>query len=195
MKHLPNLLTISRIVLTPVFLVLILMGHFWEQFIAVIIFIVASISDWLDGKLARHYQVSSRLGKFLDPLADKILVLSAFIVLPFVLRDPWIVPWWGVTIIVIRDVLITGLRMYTESQGRSVVTLSLAKTKTAFQLTFLILALILLAASKSPWEPVIGEYAGQILYSPFMFAFMLVVVALTAYTGYQYIRFRPQTMA
>jgi CDP-diacylglycerol--glycerol-3-phosphate 3-phosphatidyltransferase len=194
-KHLPNLLTIGRIVLTPVFLVLILMGQFWEQLIALLVFIIASISDWLDGKLARRYQISTRLGKFLDPLADKILVLSAFIVLPFVLKDSWIVPWWGVAVIVIRDVLITGLRMYSEAQGRSVITLALAKTKTAIQLTFLILVMILLAATKVPWEPLIGQYAGLILYSPFTFIFMLVVVALTAYTGYQYLRFRPQTPA
>jgi hypothetical protein len=94
MKHLPNALTIVRILLTPVLLWLLLIDTFWGYASGLGLFIVAAVSDYLDGMLAREYQVDSRLGQFLDPLADKILVLGTFAVLAYLM--PRQVPWWGV---------------------------------------------------------------------------------------------------
>ncbi|MFV1981142.1 MAG: CDP-alcohol phosphatidyltransferase family protein, partial [Rhodothermia bacterium] len=148
MKHLPNSLTISRILLTPVFLVLILVDTFLGQVLALSVFVIAAVSDYLDGMIARRYGSDSDLGRYLDPLADKILVLSAFFVLPFLL--PGAVPWWAVIVIAIRDIIVTMLRAVAISKGTPLKTLPLAKSKTAVQLTFLILVMLLLVLVKLP---------------------------------------------
>src|SRR5687768_7418585 len=81
MKHLPNALTLSRIAVTPLCLWGLATGDFAGQLAGTVLFILAAISDYWDGRLARAYDVRSRLGQFLDPLADKVLVLGAFVVL------------------------------------------------------------------------------------------------------------------
>jgi len=184
MKHVPNTLTIGRIVLTPVFVYLMLKGTFVSQLIAVIIFCVAAISDLMDGKIARKHGITSRLGKFLDPLADKILVLSALCILPILL--PGVIPWWAVLLIAARDIIITAKRMWAESKDLSIPTLPMAKTKTAVQLTFVISVLVFIVATKTPVLPELGRLADWLLYSPFTFIFLLVVVGLTLYTGFLY---------
>lgn len=191
MKHLPNSLTIARILLTPVFLVMILVDTFFAQLFALFVFIVAAVSDWLDGVLARRYDADTELGRYLDPFADKVLVLSAFIVLPFLLPD--VVPWWAVIVIAVRDVIITGLRIVGSYRKRPLRTLPLAKTKTATQLTFLIVVIGLLVIRRMPDASAINEFASAALDGPFVFIFLLVVVALTAITGVMYFFVRPTT--
>lgn len=189
MKHLPNSLTIARILLTPVFLVLILIDTFVAQFFAFGVFIVAAISDWLDGLVARRYDADSELGRYLDPFADKVLVLSAFVVLPFLL--PAVVPWWAVIVIAIRDIMITGLRIFASYRSRPLRTLPLAKTKTASQLTFLIVVIGLLVVRRAPNARDLNQFASDALQSSFVYLFLLVVVALTAVTGVMYFLRRP----
>ena len=184
MKHLPNSLTIARILLTPVFLVLILVDTFVAQLFALMVFIVAAISDWLDGMLARRYDADSELGRYLDPFADKVLVLSAFVVLPFLL--PSVIPWWAVIVIAVRDIIITGLRIVGSFRKRPVRTLPLAKTKTAAQLTFLIVVLGLLVLRKVPDNEWLGNFAALALDGSFIYLFLLLVVALTGITGLMY---------
>jgi len=189
MKHLPNSLTIARILLTPVFLVLLLVDTFLAQFCALVVFIIAAVSDWLDGMFARRYDAGTELGRYLDPFADKVLVLSAFVVLPFLL--PSVVPWWAVIVIAVRDVLITGLRIVGSMKKRPVRTLPLAKTKTAAQLTFLIVVIGLLVARRLPDGGDLPQFASVALDSGFVFLFLLVVVALTVVTGVMYFTRRP----
>ncbi len=184
MKHLPNTLTIGRIILTPVFVYLMLKGSFVSQVCGVVIFILAALSDLFDGKIARKHGYTSRLGKFLDPLADKVLVLSALCIMPILL--PGVVPWWAVGLIAARDILITAKRMWAESQGKSIPTLHLAKWKTTVQLTFVISVLVFIAATKTPVLPELGRLADWLLYSPFTFVFLLITVAFTLYTGILY---------
>ena len=109
----PNSLTIFRILLTPVFVILLFSdSSFWKQ-ISLVVYIVAALTDWYDGWVARKYGYVTRWGKFLDPLADKILssaALFSFVALSLV--DAWMV--W---IIVLRDFLITGLRSGTWKKG------------------------------------------------------------------------------
>jgi CDP-diacylglycerol--glycerol-3-phosphate 3-phosphatidyltransferase len=190
MKHLPNSLTIARILLTPVFVVLILIDTFIAQFFALGVFIVAAVSDWLDGLVARRYDADSELGRYLDPFADKVLVLSAFIVLPLIL--PTVIPWWAVIVIAVRDVLITGLRIAASLRDRPLRTLPLAKTKTAAQLTFLIVVIGLLVVRRMPEASDLNQFASEALGSTFVYLFLLVVVVLTAVTGLMYFVFRPQ---
>lgn len=185
MKHIPNALTITRIIVTPVLLVLLLSGTFVGQLSALILFVLAAISDYLDGKLARVYQVKSRLGQFLDPFADKVLVLGTFAALSYLL--PSQVPWWGVALIALRDAGVTWLRSYAEARNRSLRTLSIAKAKTAVQLTFIITLLVLLTADKLPALGVIHDLAVWLLASPIVFISMIVVVIFTLYTGVVYL--------
>ncbi len=202
MKHLPNALTIARIAVTPVFLVLLLSGTLTGQLVAAVLFILAAITDWLDGKVARRYGVRSRLGQFLDPLADKVLVLGAFFAFLFLpadadgnrLAEPWW--WWAVALIAFRDVAVTVLRAWAERRGRSIQTRYAAKLKTAVQLTFLIAVLVFLAASKlvrfDGWAGDLGAFASAVLYSPVTDVLLLVTVVLTLWTGARYfVRYQP----
>lgn len=182
-RYVPNALTIARILLTPVLLVLLLTNTLATLAGALVLFILASISDYWDGRLARTYQVRTRLGQFLDPFADKVLVLGTFATLSFML--PQIVPWWAVLLIALRDVGVTGLRSWAESHGRTLRTLPAAKWKTTFQLIFLIGMLLALTLAKVPG--VIGAGAVWVLESGFPFALLLVVVGVTVLTGVLYV--------
>ncbi len=184
MKHVPNALTVVRILVTPVLLYLLYVGgatgHAW----ALVLFVAASLSDWLDGKLARLFSVRSRLGQFLDPMADKVLVLGTFGMLSWLY--PAVVPLWTVLLIAFRDVAVTLLRSVYERQGRSLTTSHSAKWKTAAQLTFLIGFLVLLAAEHIPG--VVGQGAGVVLGSTALLYALVGVVLITLYTGYLYFR-------
>ncbi len=196
MKHLPNALTIGRIAIVPVFLVLLFWGTLVGHLVATVLFIVAAISDYWDGRLAREYGVGSRLGQFLDPLADKVLVLGAFFAFLFLPEDAegnrlaaswW---WWAVGLIALRDVAVTGLRAWAERQGRSIQTRYAAKLKTTVQLTFLIATLVFLTASKlngfDGWTGDLGRLASLALYSPATSVLLLVTTVLTLWTGALY---------
>ncbi|HUF10226.1 MAG TPA: CDP-diacylglycerol--glycerol-3-phosphate 3-phosphatidyltransferase [Rhodothermales bacterium] len=189
MKHLPNSLTIARILLTPVFLMFILVDTFLAQLLALGVFMLAAVSDWLDGLVARRFDADSELGRYLDPFADKVLVLSAFVVLPFLL--PSVVPWWAVIVIAVRDVIITGLRIFASYKNRPLKTLPLAKTKTASQLTFLIVVIGLLVVRRAPEARGLNQFASDALESDFVYFFLLVVVLLTAVTGIMYFLRQP----
>ncbi len=185
MQYLPNLITITRILLTPVILLLLAWPAFYAQVFALLLFILVAISDWLDGKLARMLQVSSRLGKFLDPLADKVLVLGVFLTLPIVL--PGLIPWWAVITIALRDLIVTGLRLYAERRKQSLPTFYSAKVKTTVQLSFLILTLLLNTLRYAPGN--LSEIARTFLFSPVYQLLLYGVVLFTVVTGIQYIQY------
>lgn len=182
MRHLPNALTIARIAITPVLLGLLLSETLLGQFWAFGLFVAAAVSDYLDGKLARSYQVRSRLGQFLDPFADKILVLGTFACLAYLI--PAVVPWWAVVLIALRDVGVTVLRSWAEAHGRSLRTTPVARAKTLVQLIYLILLLLLLACTKAPGA--LGRGAGAVLEGPVPFLVLLFVVGFTVVTGLLY---------
>ena len=185
MKYVPNALSISRIVLAPVFLALLMLETFWGMFFALAVFIVAAVSDWLDGQVARRYAVASRLGMFLDPLADKILVLGAFVALAWIV--PTVVPWWAVVVIALRDVIVTTLRTIAEARDRPLRTIPMAKLKTGLQLGFVITTMVLLTLERWPWWPALRDVARAVLYSPVIWVFLGLVVVLTVYTGLYYL--------
>jgi len=125
---LPNHLTILRMFLTPVFVILFWIGGA-ATLPAILIFIIASVTDSLDGYLARRLDKMSDWGAFWDPLADKVLVGSAFICFAF----KALIAWWVVALIFFRDFLVTHLRMYTLKKGYTLQTTKLAKFKTVMQ--------------------------------------------------------------
>lgn len=129
----PNAITASRILLTPIFIWLLLSDNGILVQISAAVFLLAAISDWLDGFYARRYRMTSPFGTFFDPLADKIFIGAAF----FAFVALGVVELWMVVIIVGRDLLTTVMRVVADRQGRPVVTSRLAKWKTALQLVFL----------------------------------------------------------
>ena len=147
-----------------------------------IIFIVASITDAYDGYYARKYDQITPEGKFLDPLADKILVSSAFI--SFALMG--IIEPWMVILIIFRDLFVTGLRMVMERKGLSLVTSTIAKAKTATQMGIICFILIVLGlkgislAWAKPMLEIIGEY--RLVYN-----LTLGVTVFTMLTGITYL--------
>ncbi len=182
MKFVPNALTITRIVLTPLVLWLLMSGRMTGQIWALVLFVVAATSDYLDGRLARSLGAGSRLGQFLDPLADKILVIGTFSVLA--IRMPDVVPWWAVAVILLRDLAVTGMRSWLESRGRSLRTSNAARYKTAAQLTFLIAMIVVLIAQSVPGA--VGRIADTLIDSGALYILLLIVVVVTVATGLMY---------
>ncbi len=182
MKHVPNVLTITRMVVTPILLLLLfadtLAGYAW----ALGLFVYASISDWADGQLARRFGAGSKLGQFLDPIADKVLVLGTFSALIFVL--PATVAWWLVAIIALRDLAVTAYRIYLKRKGQILTTSRYAKWKTAAQLTFLIAVLLLLTAAHTV-EP-LSSMVQALLDTSAIFWALVVVTLVTVWTGIEY---------
>ncbi len=137
--NLPNFLTILRVVSVPFFIYFLLEGSQLFRFLAFVLFGLASITDLIDGYLARKWKQETELGKFLDPLADKMLVLGAFITFLFVTHQ---VRVWMVLCIIGRDMLITVLRYLAIQKGMSMRTSRFAKIKTSFQM-FAIISILL----------------------------------------------------
>ena len=178
----PNILSLIRIILTPLFIILLFDDFKMAKVFALLVFAIAAITDAYDGHLARKYNQITPEGKFLDPLADKILVLSAFISFAYIN----IIDFWMVGIIIFRDLFVTGLRFIMSSRGFEFVTSKLSKYKTAFQLTIIIITLIFISIEGLdinvfiPTIVIIKEY--KIIYM--LTAFTAI---FTAYTGILYV--------
>jgi CDP-diacylglycerol--glycerol-3-phosphate 3-phosphatidyltransferase len=127
--NLPNALSLLRLLAIPIVLVCLLFPGKWGSFLAALFFTVAFITDFLDGYFARKYSAVTTLGKFLDPLADKILVSTTLIMLIPIDR----VPAWMVVIIVAREIAVTGLRSAAVTEGIVIQASILGKYKTFFQ--------------------------------------------------------------
>lgn len=180
--NLPNLLTLSRIVATPLFLAMLLADDVRWHGASVVVFLLASLTDLYDGRLARTRDCVTQFGRFMDPLADKILVTSALVA--FVIID--VVNGWIVLPIVVRDVVITGMRLYGLYQGRMMETSILAKWKTTVQLAAVILILVLLATAD-----LTAHYSGSAALAEASLllvsnVLMAVVLLLTLATGFHY---------
>ena len=180
MKHVPNILTVLRLIVAPIVVYLLFDASATAAVLAFVLFVLASITDWLDGRLARRYQVGSRLGQFLDPLADKVLVLGTFFALAWLYPS---IPMWAVALIAFRAVAVTVLRSWMEARGRSLRTSQYGKWKTAAQLTFLIAFLFFRAAAFVtgwPWLEALLEHRTGVLIA------LLIVVAMTLFSGAHY---------
>jgi len=136
--NLPNILTLSRIVAVPVVVVLLMFESKQACFWAAMVFLAASLTDWLDGYLARKWEVVTVLGKFLDPLADKLIVMAALIMLIPLDR----VPAWAVFIILARDIIVSGIRSIASSEGIVIDASPLGKYKTIFQMIAIVILLL-----------------------------------------------------
>ena len=180
MLNLPNLLTLSRIVAIPLVVACFWLDRGWAQWLSAGLFAVACITDWFDGYFARRYHQISRFGRFLDPIADKLLVAAALVMLVKngTLADINVL---AALIILAREILVSGLREFLAELHVSVPVSQLAKWKTGAQMgaiTFLLLG------DAAP--PVIGQIGLVLIW---------VAAVLTLVTGYDYLRTGMRHMA
>jgi CDP-diacylglycerol--glycerol-3-phosphate 3-phosphatidyltransferase len=176
-----NRITLSRLALTVLFVVSLNSSWQYARTTALVIFLIAGLTDFIDGEIARRYGIITNFGKLMDPLVDKIMLAAAFISLVPLKA----VPAWAATTIVARDFLITGLRLMASAKGRILPAESLGKQKTSWQVITVLFFLGLFSASElrfaneeSVWWLHAWNQAGPIL--------VWITVALTLYSGLTY---------
>ena len=167
--NIPNLLTFFRIALIPVLVLLLLSPSELLSILSVVVFSIASITDWLDGYLARKMNIVTNLGKFLDPIADKLLIAAALVMLVGLGR----VPAWMVVVIIGREIAVTGLRSIASSEGIIIAASDLGKGKMILQISALIGLLLHY------------QYMGIDFHAVGMML-LWVALALTAWSGFDY---------
>ena len=158
-----NKLTMLRVILIPVFLVVLYLDVPFHMLYALIIFILASVTDFVDGYIARHYNMVTDFGKFMDPLADKMLVMAALV---------WFVesgrlPAWAMLIVIVREFAVTGLRLIAVERGRVIAAAWSGKVKTASTMVCICLMLVFV-------HPVLDGIC------------IFLIIATTIYSGMEY---------
>ncbi|MDO4371830.1 MAG: CDP-diacylglycerol--glycerol-3-phosphate 3-phosphatidyltransferase [Clostridia bacterium] len=171
----PNRLTLLRIVLIPVFVVFALLRAQWAQYVALLIYILACITDMLDGRIARARNLVTNFGKFADPIADKLLVMSALVVLVASAR----MPAWVCIVMLAREFIISGLRLVAAGNGRVIAAGKLGKLKTVFQMSATIALMLLVPVTG---KALLGRF-GVVLANVLMY----IATVLTIVSGAEYI--------
>ena len=183
--NLPNAITVSRLVLTGVFVAGASLDSPFGHWLALVTFVIAAISDFLDGWLARRMGLVTPMGKLLDPLADKVLVCSAFVYL----SAEGFCPVWVTVLIIAREFLVTGLRQIAVEAGQVLAADRLGKWKTGLQLTFCITCLVWFAfESLDPENPLVALF--HYLSRPdgwLQPASLWLALALTLLSGWNYL--------
>ena len=177
-----NRLTLGRLVLTILFVVALSSHWNYGRTAALGLFVVAGLTDYLDGEIARRYGIITKFGKLMDPLVDKVMMASAFICLVPI----GAVPAWVATVVVARDFLITGLRLLASSEGVVLPSERLGKHKTSWQIVTVAYLLALLAAleiwpqtSEETWWQNAWHYGGD--------ALLWITIGLTIFSGLGYL--------
>lgn len=172
MKNIANILTVTRIILLPFIILLLFVKAPWASWTVLALYIIGALTDWLDGWVARRYNQISALGTFLDPISDKIFVVTILLMLIATgrIQDMMVLP---VIIILVREFLVAGLREFLGPKGIKLPVTALAKWKTAIQMT---------ATGMLVIEPVsvAAEWSGNIL--------LWGAAILTMMTGWTYIK-------
>ena len=181
--NLPNRLTILRMMLIPLIIIAAEINYFNEyvlfldvtlaNIIVLVIFCVASFTDFLDGHIARKRNLVTNFGKFMDPLADKLLVFSAFIILIELER----IPGWVVMVIIAREFMVTGIRLLAANNNVVIAASSLGKAKTVSQM----LAVILLLLNCYPFTLISIQFGEVVAY-----VVIYLALALTVISGIEY---------
>lgn len=179
--NLPNKLTILRIILTFAFILFLFSGGLIAKIVALFTFLLASLTDALDGFLAKRNNQVTDFGKLMDPVADKILVLSAF--LAFV--EIGIVPAWMVIIIICREVIVTGLRVLALTKGAVIASDDSGKHKTAWQI-FAVFTILIFLIFKEGGHTTFRFWTdrAELIYKNTVYIFMLITVLLTLISGF-----------
>lgn len=194
--NLANKLTLLRVILVPVFVVFMAIDTFWCNIFALIVFVIASITDYYDGVVARQQNTITTFGVFLDPLADKLLITSAFV--SFVAIPALQIPAWMVIAIIAREFIITGLRSLGASKSVIIPANIFGKVKTTSQITAIITILVILITESilvkffkmtqyDLFEMTGWQYLAGWLLINLPYWLMFVVTILTLYSGINYI--------
>lgn len=180
--NLPNKLTLLRVVMIVPFVLCLLASHQkWQflggaadylEYVALLIFVLASLTDLIDGKIARKYNLVTNFGKFMDPLADKLLVCAAMIVLVEMGR----IPSWVVIVIISREFIISGFRLIASDNGVVIAASYWGKFKTTFQMIMICMMIVM----EAPVFAGVPAFAG-ITYGVMWIALVLTVVSLIDY--------------
>ena len=191
MKHkwLPNFLTSTRILLIPVFLYCLFSDFSHGKLQALIVFVVAAITDAYDGKIARKYNIESKFGIYFDPLADKLLVLSAFYGFMFLPILSTTVKLWMIILISFRDIIVTLMRTLMQYKGVSMITSKAGKLKTFLQIitiNFILIYLILKSYKV--------DIPSDILQYNSLYFLMVITTMITFYTGIHYVYHNYKTL-
>ncbi len=165
----PNLLTLSRILVVPLIIILLYSGNRWLNLLTALLVVGAAITDGLDGYMARKYDFESNLGRLLDPLADKILLLSTMVI--YLHRAPA----WMICLILCRETVVTGLRAIAADRGQSIAVSTLAKYKTTFQM-IAVVALVIHYSFLGANAHTVGIF------------FLWIAFLYTMWTGYIYFK-------
>ena len=180
--NLPNKLTIGRVIAVPFFIAAYLSGWYLAAFV---IFILASLTDMLDGKIARKYNLVTNFGKIMDPLADKILVYSAFC-----LMIPDLVPGWMLIIILAREFTIAGMRTVAASEGIVIAAGMSGKIKTVLQMIAVPLLLLVPLLTNIYQETMGAGFLSQGLYHAYVITadvFLWASLVMTVFSGVEYV--------
>lgn len=186
--NLPNKLTISRVVMIPIFILFFYLNFTAHYIVALAVFGIASLTDLLDGKIARKYNLVTNLGKFLDPIADKVLVLSALVVFLtkpeiFTSVGDWamIVAGCGVVLILAREIIVSGFRMVAAGAGKVIAADIFGKYKTVTQ----DVAVVVLLIGEAVRE--LTEHSAGLIINYIGLCFFALSVLLTVISGINYI--------
>jgi len=181
--NLPNILTLSRIFFAVVLVYLLEQGSQTGNIWAAIVFTIASITDFYDGYLAKKWGLISDFGKIMDPVADKILLLSVFGVLAHIGK----IAWWMFIVIAIREILVTASRLLAFRQGQVLAAERAGKIKTVSQIIAVSVILLYLVAQQSEYCS-FWFYNAQRIWESINDSLMLIAVILTVYSGAEYFR-------
>jgi CDP-diacylglycerol--glycerol-3-phosphate 3-phosphatidyltransferase len=165
--NIANKLTLLRVALIPVFLIVMYWGFPYHQYVGLLIFIGASLTDFVDGHLARSRNLVTDFGKFMDPLADKVLVVTAM--LWFV--QTGVIPAWAVAIVILREFAVSGRRLIAVEQGRVIAAAWSGKIKTASTMVGIMLMMAFGIPMKLEWLNI---------------AVSIVIAVTTLYSGAEY---------
>jgi len=182
--NLPNQLTVLRLILTMVFVGVTASNASWAFSIGLPLFIAASITDWMDGAIARKRNLVTTFGKLMDPLADKILMCATFVVL----TAHHLIPAWVVILILSREFLVTGLRLVASSQGAILAADSLGKLKTILQIATAIYLLLFLATKEELLRAIGPVFSIKWLSLAYLGnALIYAALFVTAISGWRYL--------
>lgn len=183
--NLPNRLTVSRFFLTVIFVAVVSITFPYHHSLALLLFVLAALTDYVDGEIARRYSLITDFGKLMDPLVDKIMTTAAFVCL-VPLRA---VPAWVAIAVISREFLITGLRLLAVSKGQVLAADRIGKHKTSWQIATVIFFLTLLSYQElvdgghvlipGQLTPQLWTYGGWVVSG--------IAVALTVYSGLDYL--------
>lgn len=186
--NLPNKLTLLRVILVPVFMIFYLCNFglgFWSYLIAAVIYIIAACTDFLDGHIARKYGLVTNLGKFLDPVADKVMVMASLLCLCYGNANSvyGILLTFATAIVILRELAVTSMRLVAASADGSVIAAAiLGKIKTAIQMSFVSIAIL---------EPFLVSVVGVAMFATalrgVLYALLVGMVIMTVWSGMDYL--------